>query len=67
MTHVLVLSTNVYYKKSVFFCDVSKKRRRFAGHQHFEKRHLEERRNERDVVKNMEMLVGKRWHVSIQI
>jgi hypothetical protein len=48
------------------FCDVTKNRRRFTGHQHFGKRNVEEHQNERDVVKNMEMLVGKRGHVSFQ-
>jgi len=55
-----------HYKKPVFFCDVSKNRRRFAGHQHFGKRNVEEHQNERDIVKNMKMLVGKRGHVSFQ-
>jgi hypothetical protein len=31
-----------------------------------EKKNVEEHHNERDVVKNMEMLVGKRGHVSFQ-
>jgi hypothetical protein len=43
--------TNLHCKKPVFFCDVTKIRRRFAGHQHFGKRNVEERQNERDVVK----------------
>jgi len=56
-------STLHHYKKPVFFCDVSKNRRCFAGHQHLGKRNVEEHQDERDVVKNMEMLVGKRGHV----
>jgi hypothetical protein len=52
--------------RNMCFCDVTKNRRRFAGHQHFGKRNVEEHHNERDVVKNMEMLVGKRGHVSFQ-
>jgi hypothetical protein len=53
-------------KETRIFCDVTKNRRRFAGHQHFGKRNVEEHQNERDVVKNMEMLIGKRGHVSFQ-
>jgi hypothetical protein len=32
-----------------------------------EKRNVEEHQNERGIVKNMEMLVGKHGHVSFQI
>jgi hypothetical protein len=48
------------------FCDVTKNRRRFAGHQHFGKINVEGHQNEQDVVKDMEMLVGKRGHISFQ-
>ena len=56
----------IYTIRNPCFCDVTKNRKRFAGHQHFGKRNVEEHHNERDVVKNMEMLVGKRGHVSFQ-
>jgi len=64
--HVQIKPLIFHCKKLVFFCDVSKNRRHFAGHQHFGKRNVEERWNEWNIVQNMEMLVGKRGHVSFQ-